>query len=88
MVGVMTDSKLEGRILQNLAMFPLKSSANLAVAIRDFGIHTTETQVGRTLKAMEIRGKVIRRASNGEGSPTWQLRKPVVHTEHDAGEPK
>lgn len=37
--------------------------------------HTTETQVGRTLKKMEICGKVIRRASNGEGSPTWQLRK-------------
>jgi hypothetical protein len=71
----MTDSELEGQIKLALVARPLFSSRVLAVSIRAMGHHTTETQVGRTLKAMEIRGKVIRRASNGEGSPTWQLRQ-------------
>jgi hypothetical protein len=71
----MTNSELEGQIKDTLADSPLLSSRLLAVSIRAMGHHTTETQVGRTLKAMEIRGKVIRRASNGEGSPTWQLRQ-------------
>jgi hypothetical protein len=71
----MTDSELEGQIKYELAPRPFCSSRVLAVVIRAMGHHTTETQVGRTLKAMEIRGKVIRRASNGEGSPTWQLRQ-------------
>jgi hypothetical protein len=71
----MTDSELEGEIKKAFTAYRFFSSRLLAVSIRAMGHHTTETQVGRTLKAMEIRGKVIRRASNGEGSPTWQLRQ-------------
>jgi hypothetical protein len=71
----MTSNELEGHIKQALAVYPFVTYRVLAKTIRDLGHYTTETQVGLTLKAMEIRGKVIRRASNGEGSPTWQLRQ-------------
>jgi hypothetical protein len=79
----MTDSELEGQIKKALVARPLSSSRFLAVSIRAMGHHTTETLVGRTLKAMEIRGKVIRRASNGEGSTTWQLRQTPQQERHD-----